>query len=68
MVAEDLRLCVETEPTKPSRQCPELFPRVMPLKRQYAHLPQLRVRTRSKDFPFRTFYVHLDEVEALHAR
>jgi hypothetical protein len=29
---------------------------------------RLGVRTRSKDFPFRTFYVHLDEVEALHAR
>jgi hypothetical protein len=68
MNAEDLRFGVEPEPAKPIRQGFELFSRVMPFKGQYAHLQQLRIRASGQDFPFRTFYVHLDEIEAIYTR
>jgi len=66
MNTEDLRFRVEAEPAKPIRQSFELFSRVMPFKGQYAHLLQLRIRASGQDFPFRTFDVHLDKIEAIY--
>ena len=64
MIAEDLYRNVKPEPTKPSRHSLEFAPGVMPFKRQYTHLQQLRVCARGEDVPLRAFDIHLHEVEA----
>ena len=66
MITEDLYCGVKPEPTKPSCHSVEFAPGVMPLKRQYTHLQQLRVCARGEDFPFRALNIHLDEIEAFN--
>jgi len=68
MAAADLCYSFEPQPAKAIRQCFKLVPRVMPFKRQYAHLPQLRICAGAENFPLRAFDGHLNEVETFDAR